>query len=163
MSSPGVGSMTRIELSDLDRRILDRLALDARVSNRQIAREFGMAEGTIRARLRRLTEEKAIQVAAVTNYDLLQDPLVAYLWIEADTAFPMADVLAALSAQPEISYVASLIGRADILAVTWVKDASQLTDYLHDTIDRIPGIARIHYELTHHLIKHDYRYTNVIR
>ena len=155
--------MTRIELSDLDRRILDRLALDARVSNREIAREFGMAEGTIRARLRRLTDEKAIQVGAVTNYDLLHDPLVAYLWIEADAAFPMADVLAALSAQPEISYVASLVGRADILAVTWVKDASQLTDYLHNTIDRIPGIARIHYELTHRLIKHDYRYTNVIR
>ncbi|QNO27932.1 Lrp/AsnC family transcriptional regulator [Sphingopyxis sp. OPL5] len=155
--------MKAIELSDLDRQILDRLSVDARQSNREIARDLGMTEGTIRARLKRLSDENAIHVTAVTSYDHLPDPLVAYLWIHVDTAFPMSEVIDALVQQTEISYVASLVGRADILAITWVRDASQLADYLHNTIDRIPGIGRIHYELTHRLIKHDYRLTTIVR
>lgn len=153
--------MKEIELSELDRRLLDRLAIDARVSNREIAREFGMTEGAIRQRLKRLSDANAIQVVAVTNYDHLPESVIAYLWIEADASFPLKSVLDALSAQPEITYVASLVGRADILAIVWVHSTTHLTDYLHSTIDKIPGIARIRYELTHRLIKHDYHLTTI--
>jgi Lrp/AsnC family transcriptional regulator for asnA, asnC and gidA len=155
--------MKAIELNDLDRRILERLSVDARVSNREIARELGLTEGTIRMRLKRLTDEDAIQVVAITNYDHMDDPLVAYLWIEVDATFPVGPIIEALVDEPQITYVASLLGRADIMAITWVNDASQLADYLHNHIDKIPGIARIHYELTHKLIKHDYRTTSIVK
>ncbi|MFM2370736.1 MAG: hypothetical protein RIS85_458 [Pseudomonadota bacterium] len=155
--------MKAIELNDLDHRILERLSVDARVSNREIARELGVTEGTIRLRLKRLTDEDAIQVVAITNYDHMSDPLVAYLWIELDASQPVASVIEALVAEAQITYVATLIGRADIMAITWVNDASQLVDYLHNRIDKIPGIARIHYELTHGLIKHDYRTTSIVK
>ncbi|ABP64593.1 transcriptional regulator, AsnC family (plasmid) [Novosphingobium aromaticivorans DSM 12444] len=155
--------MKQIELNDLDRRILERLSVDARVSNREIARELGVTEGTIRMRLKRLTDENAIQVVAITNYDHMSDPLVAYLWIDVDSTYPVGPIIEALVAEPQITYVATLIGRADIMAITWVNDASQLVDYLHDRIDQIPGIARIHYELTHKLIKHDYRTTSIVQ
>jgi Lrp/AsnC family transcriptional regulator, regulator for asnA, asnC and gidA len=155
--------MKEIELNDLDRRILDRLSVDARVSNREIARELGVTEGTVRVRLKRLTDENAIQVVAITNYDHLTDPLVAYLWIERDASHPIGPIIDALVAEPQITYVAALIGRADIMAITWVTDASQLVAYLHNRIDKIPGIARIHYELTHKLIKHDYRTTSIVQ
>lgn len=154
--------MKAIELNDLDRRILDRLAVDARVSNRELARELGVTEGTIRMRLKRLTDENAIQVVAVTNYEHMDAPLIAYLWIELDTGYPVAPVIDALVAEPQITYVASLLGRADIMAIVWVKDASDLVEYLHNRIDRIPGIGRIHYELTHRYLKHDYRTTNIV-
>lgn len=154
--------MTEILFSDLDRRILDLLAVDARRSNREIARELGVAEGTIRQRLKRLLDENAIEVLAVLNYDQGAEPLIAYLWITVDTSYPIADVLTALSEQPQITYVASLIGRADILAITWVHDAVHLADYLHNTIDRIPGVGDIRYELAHRLIKHDPRVTHIV-
>jgi Lrp/AsnC family transcriptional regulator, regulator for asnA, asnC and gidA len=154
--------MKEIEFSDLDRRILDRLAVDARQSNREIARELGVAEGTIRLRLKRLLEEDAIEVLAITSYDQGAEPLVAYLWITVEASHPFEEVLAALVAQPEITYVASLIGRADILAITWVKDANELANYLHNTIDQIAGVGTLRYEIAHRLIKHDYRITNIV-
>lgn len=154
--------MKEIEFSDLDRRIIDRLAVDARQSNREIARELGVAEGTIRLRLKRLLEEKAIEVLAITSYDQGAEPLVAYLWITVETSHPFSEVLDALAALPEITYVASLIGRADILAITWVRDAADLANYLHNTIDQIAGVGNIRYELAHRLIKHDYRVTNIV-
>ena len=46
---------------ELDQKIIDRLFVDARSSNREIAREFGLTEGSIRARLKRLLEAKAIR------------------------------------------------------------------------------------------------------
>lgn len=155
--------MKPIELNDLDRRILDRLAIDARVSNREIARELDVTEGTIRTRLKRLTDENAIQVVAVTNFDHLTDPLVAYLWITVDTAQPIGPVIETLVAEPQITYVSTLLGRADIMAITWVRDAAELVHYLHDRIDRIPGIASIDYELAHQFIKHDNRTTSIVR
>ena len=47
-------------LDDLDRQIVERLARDARVSNRAIAAELGVTEGTIRTRIKRLQAEGLI-------------------------------------------------------------------------------------------------------
>jgi len=154
--------MTEIDLDALDRSIIDRLSKNARVSNREIAREFGLTEGTIRARLKRLSEQNAIRVTAVTNIARLRNPILAYLWIEVDSSGQLAAVMEALANLPEIGFVASLIGRADILAMTLVRDATDLAQYLHETVDQIPGIYRIQYSLAHRFIKYDYRNSCVI-
>jgi len=69
--------MTRIALDELDERIIERLGHDARVSNREIGREFGLTEGTIRARVKRLLDNKVIRVAAVTHANRLRNPILA--------------------------------------------------------------------------------------
>lgn len=149
-------------IDDLDLQIIDRLAGSARVSNREIARELGVTEGTVRARLKRLVERKAIRVTAVTNIARLRNPVLAYLWIEIAAGEPRARVLSALAALPEITFVASLLGRADVLAMTLVRDGADLTRFLHETIDPIAGISRVEYSLAHRFLKHDYRYTAIL-
>jgi Lrp/AsnC family transcriptional regulator for asnA, asnC and gidA len=67
-----------------------------------------------------------------------------------------------LAALPEITFVASLVGRADILAMTLVRDGADLTRYLHQTIDKIEGVHRIEYSLTHKFLKHDFRYASLL-
>jgi Lrp/AsnC family transcriptional regulator, regulator for asnA, asnC and gidA len=150
--------MTRIPLDDLDMKIIERLNLDARVSNREIAREMGLTEGTIRVRLKRLLDNRVIRVAAVTNADRLVNPFLAYLWIEADTAGDIQALAERLTVLPEIGFVSTMLGRADVLAMTLVEDGNQLTDFLHQTIDKIPGVRRVRYSLTQNFIKHDFRY-----
>ena len=105
--------MTRISLDELDHKIIDRLGHDARVSNREIGREFDLTEGTIRSRLKRLLDNRVIRVAAVTNANRLRNPILAYLWVEADTAADIEDVAERLAALPEIGFVATTLGRAD--------------------------------------------------
>lgn len=154
--------MSRVELDDLDRKIITRLSNDARTSNREIAREFGLTEGTIRLRLKRLTEQRVIRVTAVTNIARLRNPVLAYLWIEVDSSEQQSMVMQALAALPEITFVTSLVGRADILAMTLVRDGTHLTRYLHQTVDSIEGVHRIQYSLAHSFIKHDFRYTSIL-
>jgi Lrp/AsnC family transcriptional regulator for asnA, asnC and gidA len=150
--------MTQIPLDELDHKIIDRLSREARVSNREIGREFGLTEGTIRSRLKRLLDNKVIRVAAVTNANRLRNPVLAYLWIEADTAGDIHGLAERLASLPEITFVSTMLGRADVLAMTLVENGNELTDFLHQTIDKIPGVRRVRYSLGQNFIKHDYRY-----
>ena len=150
------------ELDELDLKIIARLSRNARVSNREIARELGLTEGTIRSRLKRLTERSAIRVTAVTNINRLRSPVLAYLWIEIETSHQRSTVMKALAELPEITFVASLLGRADLLAMTLVQDGSHLTRYLHQVVDRIVGVRRVQYSLAHRFLKHDSHYGMVL-
>ena len=154
--------MTRISLDELDHKIIERLGHDARVSNREIGREFDLTEGTIRSRLKRLLDNRVIRVAAVTNANQLRNPILAYLWIEADTAADIEDVAERLARLPEIGFVATTLGRADVLAMTLVENGNELTDFLHQTIDKIPGVRRVRYSLGQNFIKHDYRWCALV-
>ena len=154
--------MTRISLDELDHKIIERLGHDVRVSNREIGREFDLTEGTIRSRLKRLLDNRVIRVAAVTNANRLRNPILAYLWVEADTAADIEDVAERLAALPEIGFVATTLGRADVLAMTLVENGNELTDFLHQTIDKIPGVRRVRYSLGQNFIKHDYRWCALV-
>lgn len=153
---------TRISLDDLDHKIIERLGHDARVSNREIGREFDLTEGTIRSRLKRLLDNKVIRVAAVTNANRLRNPILAYLWVEADSAADIEKVAESLAQLPEIGFVATTLGRADVLAMTLVENGNELTDFLHQTIDKIPGVRRVRYSLGQNFIKHDYRWCALV-
>jgi Lrp/AsnC family transcriptional regulator for asnA, asnC and gidA len=155
--------MKSLELDDLDRQIIDRLAQDARISNRAIARELAVTEGTIRARLKRLLEEKIIRITAVANVDRLTKPLVALLWIDVEHSSDLQQVAGALANQPQISYVATMLGRCDVMAVALVEDGDRLIAYIHQTIDRIKGVHQVRYTLVHQFVKHDYRWTMIIK
>lgn len=154
--------MTRISLDELDHKIIERLGHDARVSNREIGREFDLTEGTIRSRLKRLLDNRVIRVAAVTNANRLRNPILAYLWVEADTAADIEGVAERLATLPEIGFVATTLGRADVLAMTLVENGNELTDFLHQTIDKIPGVRRVRYSLGQNFIKHDYRWCALV-
>lgn len=154
--------MNNFMLDDLDREIIKKLSHDARVSNRQIGRDLGLTEGTIRSRLKRLLDNKVIRVSAVTNSKRLHNPILAYLWIEAESADHIEDVARALCDLPEITFVSTMIGRADILAMTLVQDGSDLTNFLHSAVDRIEGVRRVEYSLGQNFVKHEFRWCMLI-
>ena len=68
----------------------------------------------------------------------------------------------ALAKVPEIGFVATMLGRADVLAMTLVENGNELTDFLHQTIDQIPGVRRVRYSLGQNFIKHDYRWCALV-
>lgn len=151
-----------LELDELDRKIIDRLVDDGRMSNRAIARAIDVTEGAVRARVKRLLEAKVIRMMAVTNLAKLRNPVLAYLWIDVVVSSQTEAVADALSELPEIGYVAVMLGRSDILAMTLVDGGEDLTRFLHETVEKIPGIQRVRYTLGQHFVKHDYHYCSVI-
>jgi Lrp/AsnC family transcriptional regulator, regulator for asnA, asnC and gidA len=120
--------MSASPLDELDQRIIELLGRDARVSNRQIADELGVTEGTIRARVKDLQDRHLIQFTVVTDFRLAGSPNMVMLGIHAEPG--RVPILAnELARMPEISAVVVLLGRYNLLATglfTSLADVDQL-------------------------------------
>ena len=154
--------MTKRRLDELDQKIVDALAIDARTSNRKIAAELGVTEGTVRGRIKRMEDEGQIRITAVTNIDHLRNPTLAYIWVEVDSAMEVNDVAQALADTPQIGFVAVTLGRFDILAITLVQNNGQLADFLNTKVSAIPGVRRTECSLGVTFVKHDYRMSKIL-
>ena len=153
--------MTR-KLDAVDRAIVERLAPDARVSNRQIAEDLGVTEGTVRARIKRMEEQQQIRITAVTNIDRFRDATLAYIWIEVERSDQTRDVAKALAEITELGFVGVMLGRSDILAITMVRNTEHLAEFVHSRISCIEGVRRTESSLGVNFVKHDYRMARIV-
>ena len=154
--------MTRRRLDTIDKAIVEWLSRDARTSNRKIAHELGVTEGTVRARIKRMEEEKLIRITAVTNIDRFRDAALAYIWIEVERSQQTESVAEALSALPELGFVGVMLGRSDILAITMVRNTEHLAEFIHNNISGVEGVRRTESTLGVNFVKHDYRMARIV-
>ena len=155
--------MTRKQLDTVDQQIVAHLARDARTSNRQIASELGVTEGTVRSRIKRMEEEKQIRITAVTNIDRFRDAALAYIWIEVERSSETRTVAEVLGAMKEIGFVGIMLGRFDILAITMVRNAEHLASFVHKRISVIEGVRGTQSTLGVNFVKHAYRMARIVR
>jgi len=154
--------MSRRKLDEIDRAIVERLARDARTSNGHIAGQLGVTEGTVRARIKRMEEEKLIRITAVTNIDRFRDATLAYIWIEVERSDQTRGVARALAEITELGFVGVMLGRSDILAITMVRNTEHLAEFLHQRINVIAGVRRTESTLGVNFVKHDYRMARIV-
>ena len=154
--------MTRRKLDEVDKSIVEYLSRDARVSNGQIAGALGVTEGTVRARVKRMEEEKLIRITAVTNIDRFRDATLAYIWIEVERSDQTRSVAQALAQIEELGFVGVMLGRSDILAITMVRNTEHLAEFVHQRINVIPGVRRTDSTLGVNFVKHDYRMARIV-
>jgi Lrp/AsnC family transcriptional regulator for asnA, asnC and gidA len=147
----------------VDESIVSRLARDARVSNREIAEDLGVTEGTVRARIKRMEEEKQIRITAVTNIDRFRDAALAYIWVEVERSGQTRAVAEALAGISELGFVGVMLGRSDILAITMVRNTEHLAEFVHQRISPIEGVRRTESTLGVNFVKHDYRMARIVK
>ena len=63
------GDKTQVELDGIDHQIIGLLREDGRLPYRAIARELGLTEATVRARVKRLEESDTMRVVAVSDIE----------------------------------------------------------------------------------------------
>lgn len=142
-------------VSESDRAIIRLLQEDGRRPYVQIARETGLAEKTVRNRVRNLLDENVIQIAAVTNPQALGYRASALLGITTDPSVPASDIALSLLKIESVDYVVVASGRYGIFAELICRDRDALQAAIENEIGRVPGIAgiesfpylQIHYQL----------------
>lgn len=149
-------------LDEVDCQIVARLSRDARISNRQIASELGVTEGTVRARVKRMEAEKQIRITAITNIDRFRHGALAWIWVEVERSHQVQEVAQALAAISELGFVGEMLGRSDILAITMVRSSEHLAEFVHRRISGIPGVRRTESTLGVNFVKHDYRMARIV-
>ena len=77
-----------IELDDTDNAIIALLRADGRMPYRAIARELGLTESTVRARVRRLEESDTMRVVAVTDIEAAGYGMLLAIGVQVESRSP---------------------------------------------------------------------------
>jgi Lrp/AsnC family leucine-responsive transcriptional regulator len=127
-------------VEDLDRRIVELLRHDGRMSYTDLGKAMGLSTSAVHQRVRRLEERGVIRsYAAVVNYDSLGLPLTAFISVTPlDPAAP-DDIPVRLRPITEIEACHSVAGDENYILKVRVATPGELEDLLA----RIRAVANV--------------------
>ena len=147
-----------IPLDETDQAILRALQENGRRPYRDIAREVGVSEGTVRSRVRKLEHLGALRFLAFVDPMRLGNSVLALMLVRVEGASQTA-IVDALASWSETTYVSSLAGRADIYAQIICADAEALGDLITRT-RALPGVIETETMLELGVHKFTYSHAN---
>jgi DNA-binding Lrp family transcriptional regulator len=130
----------RIPLDGIDVGLIEALLADGRRSSRQIGRDLGVSEGTIRSRMARLTAARLIKVVAMV------DPLaLGMVGAIAEVGLrvrrnAVSSLIGELLHIPEVVFGATTVGTVDVTVAVAAPSRSELLQIVLDRIRVIDGV-----------------------
>jgi Lrp/AsnC family transcriptional regulator for asnA, asnC and gidA len=131
--------VTEPVLDEVNKRIIEQLQRDGRMSYAALAKIVGLSEAAVRQRVQRLLDGGVMQIVAVTDPLTLgfSRQVMVGIKVTGDMR-PVADAIAGI---PEVDYVVICAGGYDLLAELVCTDDGHLLHLLNDTIRTIPGVT----------------------
>ncbi len=126
-------------IDELDLAIIRLLQQDSRMPSAEIARQLGVAERTVRARINRLVQDDVIRLVAVLNPAALGYEVVADIFLEVEPT-RLEEVAARLVEMQEVSYVGLTTGERDISVQVFVPSIDALYRFITERLSTIPGV-----------------------
>jgi len=128
-------------LDELDRKIISYLQYDGRMPFTTIATELGITEGTVRRRVKQLSDNGTMQVVAIVephNMGFEEAALIG-ISVKSNQVMSIAEEIAKL---PEVSYLFQAAGEYDLVAEVFCRDRDHFVSFLNDKLQQIAGIER---------------------
>lgn len=148
------------QLDDFDRQLIEVLGRDARISNRKIAADLGVTEGTVRGRIRRLQQERLIAFTALTSLGLENPSKLAFIGVQADVG-SVREVAARIAKMPQITGVLITMGRSNIIAICLFDQLEQLVEIASDRILAMPGVHHVETSIAVKTLKYNARIVKI--
>ncbi len=143
-------------VDDIDRAIIAELQADGRRPYTEIARTVGLAEATVRQRIRRLERKGVIQVVAVVAP--LRLGLRRVLIGVRVRGRTLTDVEGQLRVLPEVDYVGVTTGSYDLVLMAACLDEEAVAELVTERIRAIPGVDSLDVVTILRETKDAYRY-----
>lgn len=135
-------------LDRTDRRILDLIQRNGRISNLELAETVGLSPTPCARRLKRLEESGLIrETVTLLDQDALGLKLTAYIGISMDRHTPdrFAAFEAEVTSYPEVLECSVVTGQAaDYLLKAVLPDMQHYEQFLLGRLTRIPGVTGVH-------------------
>lgn len=136
-------------VDEIDLRLLHALSVDARQSQRSLARELGMSAPAVGERLARLERTGVIRGYGVrVDWAALGVPTIVLLTITAEHGHEQGLIMSQLMTIPEVEDVLLVTGDVDMIVRARVRDHTHLRDLLMNRVWQIEGIQRTETALT---------------
>jgi len=131
-----------IQTDETDEAIIRLLQVDGRMSNREVARQLDLSEGTVRQRLKRLQETKAIRLGAVVDAVRIGLTFSCYLQIVA--AAPKLRKVAKTIAELEAAaFVGITLGEHNLIVMVNARARDDLANIIQNQITPIDGVLHV--------------------
>lgn len=131
--------MTDPALDDINKRIIEHLQRDGRMSYAALAKTIGLSEAAVRQRVQRLLDSGLMQIVAVT--DPLTLGFARQAMVGVRVTGDLRTVAADLAAIAEVDYVVICAGGYDLLVELVCVDDEHLLALLNDRIRAIDGVV----------------------
>jgi len=148
-------------VDQMDLSIIEMLQVNARRSNRQIAADLGVSEGTVRVRIKRMLADRVFRIQAVSDIVVSGVGAHAFVGIKAAPG-KVNDVAKALARRDDIAQITRVLDDFDLIAVLIATDrASLISSILHE-ISLAPGVSSTETFDSVHTLKHTYAWTWIV-
>jgi Lrp/AsnC family transcriptional regulator, regulator for asnA, asnC and gidA len=129
----------RHHLDPTDRRMVELLQRDGRLTVTELARTVGVSEVTARRKLKALLTNGTIRVVATVDpFDVgYETPVIIGLKVVPGQLDAVAERLCRL---PQVRYVGASTGRVDLIVEVVTRTNQDLADFLLDELSMIEGI-----------------------
>ncbi|MBW1815107.1 MAG: Lrp/AsnC family transcriptional regulator, partial [Deltaproteobacteria bacterium] len=127
------------------------------ISNIDMAKQLGISEATVRARMKRLMDEGFIQIVAVSNPFRLGFEITGDLYIHVEMK-KANDVIKELKKIKALWYIVMTTGDNNINAEFVVKTLEDLNDLVYNRVSHIDGVIRVETSVIMKYVKRNYAF-----
>ena len=145
------------KIDRIDRDIIQLLQKDGRLPNTVIAKNLGISEATVRARLNRLIEEEYIQIVAVCDPWKLGFEVTGSIRINVDIK-KFDAVTSKLKKLNACWFIVLTTGGTDIYLEFVARSIDELNELIFEKINKIDGVINTEASLILKFVKRSYRW-----
>ncbi|WP_252258516.1 Lrp/AsnC family transcriptional regulator [Erythrobacter aurantius] len=152
--------MTQPQIDELDSQLIEILSKDARTSNRKIAADLGVTEGTVRGRIRRLQKEGLIAFTAITSFELADNTKMAFIGAQVDVD-RVREVASRIAELDTINAVMVTMGRFNITSICLFNELDRLHEISSEQILSIDGVHHVETSIAVKTLKYNARIVRI--
>jgi len=150
----GMATLAAPLLDSVSKQLIEALQRDGRRSYADLAKAIGLSEAAVRHRVRRLIDDGAMQIVAVTDPATVGFSRQAMVGIKAEG--DLREIARRLAELPELEYVVLCAGSFDILVELVCEDDERLLALLDESIRSIAGVRETETFIYLRLVKQTY-------
>lgn len=138
-----------MDIDTIDWDIIRVLEKNGRTPNNEIAKIVGVSEGTVRNRIKKLTDNEFLRIKGLTNPNERTDESLVYMGIKIAVNRDSIKIAQAVAGLKSVKAVSIVTGRFDLLVEVYVEPAS-IMKFLSTELAKIDSIVSVESFITLH-------------
>lgn len=131
-----------MQIDSIDWEIIRTLEKNGRAPNKEIAERIGVSEGTVRNRIKKLTDHEFLRIRGLTNPNERTDEALVYMGIKIAVNRDSIKIAQAVSKLNCVKSVAVVTGRYDLLVEVYVEPYN-IIKFLSTELAKIDSIISV--------------------
>ena len=144
-------------LDETDRAIVAHLQYDGRKPFTEIADDLDLSEGTVRRRVKQMTDEGILQIVAIVEPQFLEWNAAGMVGVSVQPGQVEA-AAERISRFPEVTYLFMSSGGFDLFVEVYCRDRTHFVSFLSEQLQKVPGVLRTETFMILKMYKLSYRW-----